>query len=59
LIGESSVFVSGTMFFSDARQAALDFRTEIVGFGRDLDGLASGFTSIEPLNESKAIVIRG
>jgi len=57
LIGESSVFVSGTMFFSDARQAALDFRT--VGFGRDLDGLASGFTSIEPLNESKAIVIRG
>jgi len=30
---------------SDVRQAALEFRTEIGGFGRDLDGHASGFTS--------------
>ena len=91
LIGECSVFVSGTMFdntpatrslrsgvtkinrdarnpfasslaspvLSDVRQAALEFRTEIGGFGRDLDGHASGFTPIEPRNENRPVVILG
>jgi len=38
----------GTRMLSDVRQAALEFRTEIGRFGRDLDGHASGFTPIEP-----------
>ena len=38
----------GTRMLSDVGQAALEFRTEIGRFGRDLDGHASGFTPIEP-----------
>ena len=47
----------GTRMLSDVRQAALEFRTEIGRFGRDLDGHASGFTPIEPRNENRPIVI--
>src|SRR6266571_7078796 len=49
----------GTRMLSDVRQAALEFRTEIGRFGRDLDGHASGFTPIEPRNENRPIVILG
>ena len=35
----------------------LNSELEIGGFGRDLDGHASGFTHIEPRNENRSIVI--
>ena len=49
----------GSPMLSDVRRAVLEFGTEIGGFGRDLDGHASGFMPIEPGNENRPIVILG
>jgi hypothetical protein len=49
----------GSPMLSDIRQAALEFGTEIGGFGRDLDGHASGFAPHRTPNENKTIVILG
>ena len=47
----------GSPMLSDVRQAALEFRTEIGRFGRDLDGKPADSRPSRPRNENRFIVI--